>query len=414
MKKHIAPVLALLLLLFAPSAFAQYGEGGTGTGTFTVPTLTVNGTLTAGSFVSTGSVLIPDGAVGAPGLGFVDEPTTGLFQEAAGELNLTSLGVEVVEVRNSGAFYMLNPANSGGSSLGFETAPSASANILYGHTPGVVNPSFSLFINNTTGINLQMDDTVANYVTLTDGSGAGTTNNGFRFTDQSGAQYIEIVPPGIPSGTNTITVPDLTGTMILSGATNVETGTTTIASDTALNLHSTLAVTIDGDSDNNNTGAVTLTNDNDTQQVLLTTTGVSVASDNTVTLAADDATSNSSLTLDGPGNGGTLSVSDGTDTADIRMGPTSITIDADVDDDADGTVTLAAANSTSQVVVDSTGVAVTNYLFLDSVAHAALGTPANGALIYCSDCDAASNPCTTGGGSVGAMASRVAGAWICN
>jgi hypothetical protein len=42
---------------------------------------------------------------------------------------------------------------------------------------------------------------------------------------------------------------------------------------------------------------------------------------------------------------------------------------------------------------------------------AALGTPSNGGIVYCSDCNIA-NPCT--GGGTGAFAKRLAGAWVCN
>ena len=45
------------------------------------------------------------------------------------------------------------------------------------------------------------------------------------------------------------------------------------------------------------------------------------------------------------------------------------------------------------------------------IAFANLGAPANGAIVYCTDCNIA-NPCT--GGGTGALAKRIAGAWICN
>ena len=46
-----------------------------------------------------------------------------------------------------------------------------------------------------------------------------------------------------------------------------------------------------------------------------------------------------------------------------------------------------------------------------SVVFASLGTPADGALVYCSDC-AIANPCA--GAGTGAMAKRLNGAWVCN
>lgn len=58
----------------------------------------------------------------------------------------------------------------------------------------------------------------------------------------------------------------------------------------------------------------------------------------------------------------------------------------------------------------ATVVAGSNIVTLGSVVQASLGTPANGTLIYCSDCNTAT-ACTAGG--TGALASRQAGAWKC-
>lgn len=46
-----------------------------------------------------------------------------------------------------------------------------------------------------------------------------------------------------------------------------------------------------------------------------------------------------------------------------------------------------------------------------TTAFASLGTPANGALTYCSDCTIA-NPCASGG--TGALAKRLNSVWVCN
>lgn len=53
----------------------------------------------------------------------------------------------------------------------------------------------------------------------------------------------------------------------------------------------------------------------------------------------------------------------------------------------------------------------THYLYNDSVAFAALGTPSNGAQVYCSDCTVA-NPCA--GGGTGAFAKRINATWVCD
>ena len=426
---HKITALALGLLLLAVPGFAQYGGGG-GTQTFTVPRLTVNpGPLEViGAFDVTGDLTLDGGDLVFEGTNF---STTLTFVDPAADRTITlpDLSGTVALAPASGTFLT--------TTLGTNAVDAA--NSIWGVTNGLA-------------------------------FGGATGGDGFEIT----------LSPADPGADFAITLPALAGTVLLSGATNVQAGSTVLASDTSLSLHSNLNVTIDGDADNNNTGAVTLTNDNDTQQVLLSTTGVSVLSDNTVTLNADDATSNASLTLDGPGGGGTLSVSDGTDTADIRMGPTSVTIDGDVDDDGDGTVTLSADNSAhtlsvgggsvygasdesvllttndgaqyasaysagvvGNVNVSATDTLKSSALDLDATApqaalnandgagvsktltvnllgvelpttlFAALGAPNNGTMIYCTDCDPASTPCTAAGAQTGAFAFRTAGAWGC-
>lgn len=49
----------------------------------------------------------------------------------------------------------------------------------------------------------------------------------------------------------------------------------------------------------------------------------------------------------------------------------------------------------------------------DGMAHAALQAVANGSIVFCTNCDPASTPCTTGGASTGAFAFRVNGQWDC-
>lgn len=67
----------------------------------------------------------------------------------------------------------------------------------------------------------------------------------------------------------------------------------------------------------------------------------------------------------------------------------------------------SAVNGAGQAV----NLTLSSWLFLASVTQGALGSPTNGAIIYCSDCTVA-NPCASGG--TGALAKRVAGAWVCN
>lgn len=62
-------------------------------------------------------------------------------------------------------------------------------------------------------------------------------------------------------------------------------------------------------------------------------------------------------------------------------------------------------------VTEKAAFMATGALLQTGVAQAALGTPANGTFIYCTDCTIA-NPCA--GGGTGALAKRLNGAWVCN
>lgn len=66
----------------------------------------------------------------------------------------------------------------------------------------------------------------------------------------------------------------------------------------------------------------------------------------------------------------------------------------------DGSATVTAAIDAPTGMLNQTG-----------VAFAALGTPSNGTLIYCTDCTIA-NPCA--GSGTGAFAKRLNGIWVCN
>lgn len=65
------------------------------------------------SFGAALAILIPDGTVGAPGLAFLREPSTGFYRPAAGKLGVSVLGTEVVEFR-SALFVINQPINYGG------------------------------------------------------------------------------------------------------------------------------------------------------------------------------------------------------------------------------------------------------------------------------------------------------------
>lgn len=62
--------------------------------------------------------------------------------------------------------------------------------------------------------------------------------------------------------------------------------------------------------------------------------------------------------------------------------------------------------TTSALLLNSTGT-----MTLFTLTQATLGTPANGTIVYCSDCTIA-NPCA--GAGTGALAKRLNGVWVCN
>jgi len=68
--------------------------------------------------------------------------------------------------------------------------------------------------------------------------------------------------------------------------------------------------------------------------------------------------------------------------------------------------TFDGSTWTSRVTLTNTG-----YLYIPTRLFADLGTPTNGAMVYCSNCTVA-NPCATGG--TGALAKRLNNAWRCN
>lgn len=77
------------------------------------------------------------------------------------------------------------------------------------------------------------------------------------------------------------------------------------------------------------------------------------------------------------------------------------------------TFQMIGVNSSNDISIDPSGVGIVTggYVQFGGIAFGSLGTPPNGTVIYCSDCTNASNPCS--GGSTGAIAKRLAGAWDC-
>lgn len=72
----------------------------------------------------------------------------------------------------------------------------------------------------------------------------------------------------------------------------------------------------------------------------------------------------------------------------------------------DGTIHFATGADVSRMIIRNDG-----YIQVSGVIQSALGGPPNGSFIYCSDCNVASDPCSSGG--TGAFAYRLNGRWYC-
>lgn len=77
---------------------------------------------------------------------------------------------------------------------------------------------------------------------------------------------------------------------------------------------------------------------------------------------------------------------------------------------------MTVEDSSFGSLVTFTGGANTALMSIKAMAFANLGTPADGSMTYCSDCDAPTlidSTCTSVGGKTGSFAARVNGAWKC-
>ena len=73
--------------------------------------------------------------------------------------------------------------------------------------------------------------------------------------------------------------------------------------------------------------------------------------------------------------------------------------------------TAAATNADNQTLTVTLTIDPEGRLVFTGVTFANLGTPANGAVVYCSNCTVAAT-CASGG--TGALAKRLNNAWVCN
>lgn len=173
--------------------------------------------------------------------------------------------------------------------------------------------------------------------------------------------------------------------------------------------------------------SVTLTN----ATGLPVSTGISGLGSNVATFLGTPSSANLLAAVTGETGSGALAFATApVFTTNIDLGVTGVRIS----DDSDGAITflgLSAGNDedltlnfddTADTVVVSSSTGVTQLslptiqasvlsVLLAPTLFAALGTPSNGTIIYCSDCDT-TNPCA--GSGTGAIAKRLNGVWVCN
>ena len=365
--KNKMTALTLGLLLLAVPGFAQYG-GGSGTQTFTVPTLTVGPgpftvtgtTVFSGGFTVGGDLLL-DGTTLGDGFELIahvgTDPTADFTLTLPSTTNasamISSLTTNDVDVANS-VWGVSNGLAFGGATgaNGFELTvapqndPVADIAVLIPNLTASAAMVSSLTTN---------DFNVANSV--------WGVSNGLTFEGASEDAFENFLTVAEPAGSNkTWTLPNITGTVLLGGATNtLGAVTTTINSGTQFNIHSDANITLDGDADNDGTGTVSILSSNDTQQVLLTNTAISLVSDAQVSAASNDGGGNIN-TFTAAAAIGSWEVTDGTDIARMQIDATGILIDGDYDNDGDGVVTISVDNSQTalSLAVDSSIMSVSN------------------------------------------------------
>lgn len=185
-----------------------------GTNTITLPDNT--GTL---HLDGTTLTLPNDGTALLPSLLFAGDLTTGIYQDQSSEINFSSAADELMMLKNTGttSFAVLYNMNDTGFESGFQYSGVASGNSVRLYDFGTSGTATSWGTSTT--------DT---YLTLSAPSGGGanridfysddTNENYIGFNDAAGTQYVRLQGPANASGTNTITIPDDTGTVPLLGA----------------------------------------------------------------------------------------------------------------------------------------------------------------------------------------------------
>jgi hypothetical protein len=202
----------------------------TGTNTITLPDATGVVTLWESN-----QILAPTlGSVSAPSYSWAADPDTGIFHEANNEINFTSNGNEILEARYSGSgtlWQMHNPLHAGNAVYGTWFNSSALSNRLEMYNAADTSNRFDLFAHNTYTY-FRMSTPTGGYTRFS--MMDDTTTAGQILWQASGdvitapTNYLALQGPVGPSGANTLTVPEETGTLV---STSVQTQTTADSGD---------------------------------------------------------------------------------------------------------------------------------------------------------------------------------------
>jgi hypothetical protein len=217
---------ALLSLFLAVPASAQYSPPGVAPGA-------------DGDFgdVTLDLGLFGDGAVGTPSIAFSSDTDTGIYHEAVNEINFASAGAEIFESRYNGStsvvFQFISPI--GGADI--LSAMSGTAN-EYTWTLSDPVDGGTLF-----DFRARDTDTYAGFGNATHPGIAYLFGTGGKLVfdaDQDFVDYLNVVSAG-EAGTNTITLPDLTGTVLLAGVAQSESSAIDLTSTAAAGIKLTYA-----------------------------------------------------------------------------------------------------------------------------------------------------------------------------
>lgn len=228
--------LLLILLLAAAPAWAQIE-------TFPPESAGGGGTAFTGGDIAN-PLGLPDGTQAAPGLYFTNDPNTGIFREAADEINFTTGGGEQLELRQTGtaafAYFYNKNWNGGAGRETLQMQASATTNNFYMKEVDSTTNGFGGYSNATNSVMFSGSAGKAGRLDVCCGN-----SSALRFeTDYLGTAYTDFKAT-TPTGVRTVTVPDLSGTVVLNSVSNP--GALSLGGATATTIDAGAnALTLDG------------------------------------------------------------------------------------------------------------------------------------------------------------------------